>query len=62
MDRKLETEDAQNQISRIEKSIYLNVDNPPAHVKRQFAIVKKHIISLHTELDLLNDQKEVLLK
>lgn len=52
-----ETTDAQNTVARLSKQIYLNVDNPSTKIKKQFYKVKRAIIDLHMELDILNDLK-----
>ena len=53
----IETTNAQNTIARMEKYLYLNMEDPTPAIKKQYAKVKKAIIDLHTELDTLNDMK-----
>jgi len=51
---KTDTFNAQNTISRIERELYLNEDNPSQKVIKGFNRVKIAFIRLHSELDTLN--------
>lgn len=53
-----ETEDIQNILTRLEKEVYLNVNNPSIRLKKQYhkAIVK--LANTIHEFDILNDLKQ----
>jgi phage terminase Nu1 subunit (DNA packaging protein) len=57
--RPVSTEDVQNTVSRIARNIILDVDEPSTSMKRQFSKVSVLLIKLHTEIDLLNDMKQI---
>jgi len=51
----MSTQVAQNQLSRISRTIMLPVDDPTLKQKKAFAKVQKAIIDLDTSLDAMND-------
>lgn len=56
---KKETEDIQSIVKRLFNEMYLNIQQPPQRIKKQYAKVQKIFIDMHYELDKLNDMKEL---
>ncbi len=53
-----ETYDIQNDLARIERSAYLNVENPTTKLKRQYHKAIRALQDARHEFDLLNDMKD----